>query len=106
MRFLPALCRSTELTFGEIAAILFWPKDFPEARRRRAGGPQPATVAAKLIARTDRPVFQPELPFEKTGQNAGGTTFAEGLVWFRSRWFLYYGCADSMAGVAIAGAQP
>ena len=62
-----------------------------------------ADAPARLIARTDRPVFQPELPFEKTGQYAAGTTFAEGLVWFRGRWFLYYGCADSMVGVALAG---
>jgi len=57
---------------------------------------------AQLIARTDEPVFKPELPFEKTGQYAAGTTFAEGLVWFRNQWFLYYGCADSMVGVAVA----
>ncbi|HLN00028.1 MAG TPA: glycoside hydrolase family 130 protein [Bryobacteraceae bacterium] len=56
---------------------------------------------AKLLARTDEPMFKPELPFEKTGQYAAGTTFAEGLVWFRSRWLLYYGCADSMVGAAI-----
>jgi predicted GH43/DUF377 family glycosyl hydrolase len=61
---------------------------------------------ARLIARTDGPVFKPELPFEKTGQYAAGTTFAEGLIWFRNRWFLYYGCADSMVGVATAGPQP
>jgi predicted GH43/DUF377 family glycosyl hydrolase len=58
---------------------------------------------AKLLARTDQPVFQPELPFEKTGQYAAGTTFVEGLVWFRNRWFLYYGCADSLVGVAHSG---
>jgi predicted GH43/DUF377 family glycosyl hydrolase len=58
---------------------------------------------AKLIARTDLPVFQPELPFEKTGQYQAGTTFVEGLVWFRNQWFLYYGCADSMVGVARSG---
>ena len=57
---------------------------------------------AKLLDRTDNPVFQPELPFEKTGQYAAGTTFTEGLVWFHERWFLYYGCADSMVGVAVA----
>jgi predicted GH43/DUF377 family glycosyl hydrolase len=57
---------------------------------------------AKLLARTDRPVLQPEMPFEKTGQYAAGTTFAEGLVWFRNQWLLFYGCADSMVGVAIA----
>jgi len=51
-------------------------------------------------------VFKPEMPFEKTGQYAAGTTFTEGLVWFRNQWFLYYGCADSMVGVAIARTQP
>jgi predicted GH43/DUF377 family glycosyl hydrolase len=57
---------------------------------------------ARLLARMDHPVFQPEMPFEKTGQYAAGTTFAEGLVWFHNHWFLYYGCADSMVGVAVA----
>lgn len=61
-----------------------------------------ADAPATLIGRTDQPVFKPELPFEKTGQYTAGTTFAEGLVWFRNQWFLYYGCADSMVGVAIA----
>ena len=61
-----------------------------------------ADAPAKLIARTDHPVFQPELPFEKSGQYAAGTTFAEALVWFHDQWFLYYGCADSRVGVAIA----
>lgn len=55
---------------------------------------------AKLLARPEDPVFQPERAFEKTGQYAAGTTFAEGLVWFGGRWFLYYGCADSLVGVA------
>lgn len=57
---------------------------------------------AKLLARTDRPVFQPELPFERSGQWKPGTTFSEGLVWFHNRWWLYYGCADSFVGVASA----
>lgn len=56
---------------------------------------------ARLIARSDHPFFQPELPFEKSGQYAAGTTFVEGLVFFKTRWFLYYGCADSMVGVAV-----
>jgi predicted GH43/DUF377 family glycosyl hydrolase len=58
---------------------------------------------AKLLARTDRPIFQPELPWEQSGQYAAGTTFAEGLVWFHDRWLLYYGCADSRVGVAMSG---
>lgn len=56
----------------------------------------------KLIDRTSAPVFKPELPFEKSGQYAAGTTFTEGLVRFKGRWFLYYGCADSLVGVATA----
>jgi len=61
-----------------------------------------ADEPAKLLAQTDHPVLQPQSDFERSGQYAAGTTFAEGLVWFRNRWFLYYGCADSMVGVAIA----
>ena len=57
---------------------------------------------AKLLARTDKPFLKPEMPFEMTGQYPLGTTFAEGLVFFGGKWLLYYGCADSMVGVAIA----
>lgn len=55
-----------------------------------------------ILSRTNTPVFQPELPFEQSGQYAAGTTFSEGLVFFKGRWFLYYGCADSFVGVATA----
>ncbi len=55
---------------------------------------------AHLLTRAESPVLKSEQPFEKTGQYAAGTTFAEGLVHFHSRWFLYYGCADSAVGVA------
>jgi predicted GH43/DUF377 family glycosyl hydrolase len=55
-----------------------------------------------LLTQTDGPVLKPELPYEKTGQYAAGTTFAEGLVWFHKQWFLYYGCADSLVAVATA----
>lgn len=61
-----------------------------------------ANDPAKLLARTAKPFFKPEMPFEKTGQYKAGTTFAEGLVYFHGKWFLYYGCADSDVGVAMA----
>jgi len=57
---------------------------------------------ALLLRRTDQPVFKPELPYEKTGQYVAGTTFAEGLVFFKKKWFLYYGCADSLVAVAVS----
>ncbi|MGB6973212.1 MAG: glycoside hydrolase family 130 protein [Terracidiphilus sp.] len=65
-----------------------------------------ANNPALLLARTDEPVLKPALPYEKTGQYAAGTTFAEGLVWFHKKWFLYYGCADSLVAVATAPAEP
>ena len=55
----------------------------------------------KLIARTDKPFFKPEEPWEQSGQYVAGTTFAEGLVFFHDKWFLYYGGADSRVGVAV-----
>ena len=60
---------------------------------------------SRLIARTSGPVFRPELPSEKSGQYAAGTTFTEGLVFFHGQYFLYYGCADSLVGVAISVGQ-
>lgn len=57
----------------------------------------------KVIYRSDRDLLRPTLPHEVTGQYQSGTTFAEGLVYFQSRWFLYYGTADSYVGVAISG---
>jgi predicted GH43/DUF377 family glycosyl hydrolase len=54
----------------------------------------------RLIARSKKPFFKPEEPWEQSGQYAAGTTFAEGLVFFQEKWFLYYGCADSRVGVA------
>lgn len=56
----------------------------------------------RMIARTDTPVLQPALAWEKSGQYAAGTTFGEGLVLFHKRWWLYYGSADSFVGVATA----
>ena len=53
------------------------------------------------IGRLDHPFFKPELSFEVTGQYMAGATFLEGLVYFHEKWFFYYGCSDSVVGVAI-----
>ena len=55
----------------------------------------------KLIARLDVPFFRPMTSYEKSGQYVDGTVFIEGLVFFKGKWFLYYGCADSQVGVAV-----
>jgi beta-1,2-mannosidase len=54
-----------------------------------------------VISRSENPFLIPTLPHEKTGQYQAGTTFAEGLVYFKRKWFLYYGTADSFVGLAI-----
>ena len=59
----------------------------------------------KLIARSEEPFIRPTEPYEKTGQYKEGTTFSEGLVRFKGRWFLYYGTADSRVGVAVWDGQ-
>ncbi len=63
-----------------------------------------AADPTQLLARGDLPFIQPEMPFERSGQYTAGTTFTEGLVRFKDRWFIYYGSADSLVGVAVTNA--
>ena len=55
----------------------------------------------RLIDRCSTYFIKPDLPHEIKGQYTSGTTFIEGLVFFKSQYFLYYGTADSMVGVAV-----
>ena len=55
-----------------------------------------------ILIRSDEPFLKPTLPHEVSGQYAAGTTFAEGLVFYNKKWYLYYGTADSFVGVAIS----
>lgn len=55
----------------------------------------------KVIERSDTCFIKPTLPHEMTGQYQAGTTFSEALVFFKGKWFLYYGTADSFVGVAV-----
>jgi predicted GH43/DUF377 family glycosyl hydrolase len=54
----------------------------------------------KLLARSDRPLLYPERDYEISGQ-VGNVCFLEGMVWFKDRWLLYYGTADSKIAVAV-----
>ena len=55
----------------------------------------------KVIERSDTCFLKPTLPHEVTGQYQAGTTFSEALVFFKDKWFLYYGTADSKIAVAV-----
>lgn len=56
---------------------------------------------SKFVDRLDKPFLVPTASFEKSGQYPAGTVFIEGLVYFKKKWFLYYGCADSRVAVAV-----
>ena len=53
----------------------------------------------KLLQRSDTYFMRPEKPYETTGQ-VNQVVFLEGLARFKSKWFLYYGTADSKIAVA------
>lgn len=54
----------------------------------------------KVLARTDDNFFQPSQSYEITGQ-VNNVCFLEGLVYFKDKWFLYYGTADSKIAAAV-----
>ncbi|MCZ6692681.1 MAG: glycoside hydrolase family 130 protein [Bacteroidetes bacterium] len=54
----------------------------------------------KLIDRMDSYFIHPEKDYEKVGE-VNEVCFVEGLVYFKGRWFLYYGTADSKIAVAV-----
>jgi predicted GH43/DUF377 family glycosyl hydrolase len=59
------------------------------------------TDPSKFKTRLDVPFLRPMEPFEKSGQYVNGTVFIEGMVYFKKKWLLYYGCADSRVAVAV-----
>jgi predicted GH43/DUF377 family glycosyl hydrolase len=56
---------------------------------------------AKMLARSDKPLFYPVEPWEKIGQ-VPNVVFVEGMVRRGQRWLFYYGGADKYVGVAMA----
>lgn len=60
---------------------------------------------AKLISRSDAPIFAPEKEWEKIGQ-VPNVVFVEGMVRQGERYLFYYGGADANVGVAEAPVVP
>lgn len=54
---------------------------------------------SKVLHRTDEWFITPDQPFEITGQ-VDNVCFVEGLAFFKNKWLLYYGTADSKIAVA------
>jgi len=55
----------------------------------------------KLLDRTPTHFITPETEFEKVGE-VNQVVFVEGLIYFKEKYFLYYGTADSNIGVAVS----
>ncbi len=54
---------------------------------------------SKLLYRSEKPVFEPQLDWEKVGQ-VPNVVFVEGMAPKGDYWLLYYGGADKYVGVA------
>ena len=55
----------------------------------------------KVLYRSDEPVFEPKMEWEKVGQ-VPNVVFVEGAAKRGEEWILYYGGADKYVGVATA----
>lgn len=53
----------------------------------------------QVLHRTDKWFITPDQPYEITGQ-VNNVCFVEGLAYFKNKWMLYYGTADSKIAVA------
>ena len=56
------------------------------------------------LARLPDPVLKPETVSGKNGPSTPDNTFAEGLVFWRGQWMLYYGAGEVRVAVAKEGA--
>ena len=54
----------------------------------------------KLLDRTITDFIHPDKDYEKVGE-VNNVCFVEGLVYFKNKWILYYGTADSKIAVAM-----
>lgn len=58
----------------------------------------------RVIERADTPFLTPDTDAERTGQ-VNNVCFAEGLSYYKGKWWLYYGTADSKIAVAECDKQ-
>ena len=54
----------------------------------------------RVLHRTDKSFFKPEMQYEKTGQVAN-VCFLEGLVYYKGEWLLYYGQCGTLSVPAL-----
>lgn len=57
-------------------------------------------MPSKIIDRMNNYFLKPEQPYEFSGE-VNNVCFAEGLAFYKNKWWLYYGTADSKIAVAV-----
>jgi predicted GH43/DUF377 family glycosyl hydrolase len=57
-------------------------------------------IPYRLVNRLNKYFIYPDKSYEKTGE-VNNVCFVEGMVYFRNKWFLYYGTADSRIAAAV-----
>ncbi|MGH2347266.1 MAG: glycosidase, partial [Chloroflexota bacterium] len=60
---------------------------------------------AKVLYRHPEPIFVPQAPYEQNGP-VGMVVFATGLIERDGNYYLYYGAADGVIGLAVAPVDP
>lgn len=63
-----------------------------------------AEAPYRIIDRSDNYFIYPDKDYERVGE-VNEVVFVEGLVFFKGKWFLYYGTADSKIAVAVYDPQ-
>ena len=53
-----------------------------------------------ILARTDYPILEPEMTYEKSGGLMPNVVFSCGVITIKNNLFVYYGGADKVIGVA------
>jgi predicted GH43/DUF377 family glycosyl hydrolase len=56
-------------------------------------------------ARLGSPVLSPQAPYEIYGHTPN-TVFMNNLIFYRGRWWMYYGAGDSVIALATAPLRP
>jgi len=81
-------------------AANFNDSDLPEFAYSAGQALFDASHPYKLLHRANEHFIHPDKPYEQVGE-VNEVCFVEGLVYFKDKWFLYYGTADSKIAVAV-----
>ncbi|MDN3642546.1 glycoside hydrolase family 130 protein [Lutimonas halocynthiae] len=89
------------LIYNASNALNFNDPDLPQYTYAAGQALFDADMPYKLIDRTDDYFIFPDKDYELVGE-VNNVCFVEGMVFFKNKWFLYYGTGDSKIAVAVS----